>query len=182
MDILKGDPFYGGLSDREAVAEAIIHTASRAGFHGRWETLSETPRIIADLGHNPAALEENFSQLGNMMDEGGFDRLIILYAVMADKDLDGILPLLPMEATYVFPGLDSARALPAADLASRFKAFRESAGLPSEAFTAASTEEAIAKAKTLAGDGNPLIFIGGSTYLISEAVPLLNEAGLSRGF
>ena len=182
VDILKGDPFYGGLSDREAVAEAIIHTASRAGFHGRWETLSETPRIIADLGHNPAALEENFSQLGNMMDEGGFDRLIILYAVMADKDLDGILPLMPREATYVFPGLDSARALPAADLASRFKAFRESAGLPSEAFTAASTEEAIAKAKTLAGDGNPLIFIGGSTYLISEAVPLLNEAGLSRGF
>ena len=117
-----------------------------------------------------------------MLDEGESDRLIIIYAVMADKDLDGILPLMPAEASYVFPALNSTRALPAADLAARFKAFREGAGLPPEASVTASVGEALAVAKSLAEEGNPLIFIGGSTYLISEAVPLLKEAGLSQGF
>ena len=67
IDILKRDPYYSNLYDEEKVADAIIHTAHLSGFHGRWERLSEDPVIIADIGHNPAALKENFAQLDEII-------------------------------------------------------------------------------------------------------------------
>ncbi|MBO4231096.1 MAG: hypothetical protein J5886_05410, partial [Bacteroidales bacterium] len=67
IDILVRNQFYIKLSDQVAIADAICHTASRAGFHGRWEMVRKDPMIIADLGHNPAALKENFAQLEVMM-------------------------------------------------------------------------------------------------------------------
>lgn len=68
--MLKNMPGYSGLSDSSAVVSAIVRTASRMGFHGRWERLSLQPFIIADIGHNPAALKENFAQLELMVSEG----------------------------------------------------------------------------------------------------------------
>ena len=178
VDILKRTPLYSGLSDQPTVEDAIIHTASRAGFHGRWEALRKDPLVIADLGHNPAALKENFSQLERMMSTGEYSSLIIVYAVMADKDLDGILPLMPTDATYVLTGLESTRALPPEDLARRFKEYRESAGKPCRMVVTASAAEAVKTALSLDDGRNPLIFIGGSTYLLSEASSVL----VSRGF
>ena len=178
VDILKENPFYLGLSDSLAVADALIHTASRAGFHGRWEMVRKDPLILADLGHNPAALKENFAQLGRMMASGDFSSLIIIYAVMADKDLDGIMPLMPRDAVYVLPELKSSRALPASDAALRLEAFFKESGNPSRVVPTGSVEEAISVALSLDEKRNPLIFIGGSTYLLSEALPL---SGL-RGF
>ena len=179
VDILKRDSYYSALSDKEAVADAIIHTAARTGFHGRWETLRRDPLVIADLGHNPAALKENFSQLGEMMGSGGYSSLIIVYAVMADKDLDGILPLMPDEAIYVLTSPGGTRAMPVEELSRRFKAYRESAGKPVKAVEAATVSEAVSTALSLDKDGNPLIFIGGSTYLLSEAIGSLGD---SQGF
>ena len=178
VDILKRTPLYSGLSDQPTVEDAIIHTASRAGFHGRWEALRKDPLVIADLGHNPAALKENFSQLERMMSTGDYSSLIIVYAVMADKDLDGILPLMPTDATYVLTGLESTRALPPEDLARRFKEYREGAGKPCKMVVTASAAEAVKTALSLDDGRNPLIFIGGSTYLLSEASSFF----VSRGF
>ena len=170
LDILARNPFYPNLSDQETLAEAICHPASLAGFHGRWERVCEDPVVIADLGHNPAALKENFGQLREMMATGDYSSLVIVYAVMADKDLDGIMPLMPEDAVYVLPELDSARALPPGETARRVKACR--------IVMAGSVEEAISAAISLDKERKPLIFIGGSTYLLSEALPLFG----SRGF
>ncbi len=81
------------------------------GFHGRWERLSLQPFIIADIGHNPAALKENFAQLELMVAEGECSSLILVYAIMADKDLDGIMPLIPADATCIFTNPEIRRAL-----------------------------------------------------------------------
>ena len=178
VDILKEYPFYLGLSDSLAVADALIHTASRAGFHGRWEMVRKDPLILADLGHNPAALKENFAQLERMMASGDFSSLIIMYAVMADKDLDGIMPLMPREAVYVLPDLKSSRALPASDAALRLEAFFRESGRPCRVVPTGSVEDALSVALSLDEKRKPLIFIGGSTYLLSEALPLVT----SRGF
>lgn len=178
VDILKENPFYLGLSDSRTVADALIHTASRAGFHGRWEMVRKEPLVIADLGHNPAALKENFAQLEKMMASGDFSSLIIMYAVMADKDLDGIMPLMPREAVYVLPDLKSSRALPASDAALRLEAFFRESGRPCRVVPTGSVEDALSVALSLDEKRKPLIFIGGSTYLLSEALPLVT----SRGF
>ena len=177
LDILKENPFYSGLSDDERTAWALSRTAAISGLHGRWEIVRKNPLVVADLGHNPAALKENFTQLEEMMATGEYSSLIIVYAVMADKDLDGIMPLMPREATFILPDLNSSRALPSKDAACRIEAFFKESGRSCRVVRTGSTEKAIAAALSLDEKRNPLIFIGGSTYLLSEALPFLSARG-----
>jgi len=98
---------------------ALQHTAERTGLRGRWEHLSWDPEIICDIGHNPAALSINFKRLSDL------DRpLIIVYAVMRDKDLAGIVPLMPDNAHYIFSAPDIARAMPAQQVYDTVKSLR----------------------------------------------------------
>ena len=89
----------------------IEHTASLMHFHGRWERLLEKPLVIADIGHNAHALASNFKVL-----KATKRPLIIVYGIMADKDLDSIIPLMPRKARYIFVAPDTPRALPAEEI------------------------------------------------------------------
>ena len=108
------------LSD--TVLQAIAHTADRMDFHGRWEMLRRNPDIICDIGHNPPALARNFAQLEAYLTEGRYDRLIIVYGVMADKDLDGILPLMPRSAEYIAVAPNTSRSMKAETLFNKLSA------------------------------------------------------------
>ncbi len=176
VDILKGIPGFSVLADAKAVEEGIVHAARLTGFRGRWERLSEHPFVIADIGHNPQALKYSFDQLRRYVEEGRCSSLIIVYGVMADKDLDGILPLMPEDATYVFTAPETARALPATDILERFKAVRPS-GATVRAFTSGTVRQAVQMAlqlsQNLSGQAAPpLVFIGGSAFVVAEALPL----------
>ena len=185
VDILRGIPGFKALSDVQAVLDGIIHAARRTGFRGRWERLSDLPFVICDIGHNPQALQYNFNQLRRYVEEGRCSSLIIVYGIMADKDLDGILPLMPVDATYIFTAPQTARALPAGELLKRFTAFQ--GGKPSlRAYAADSVRQAVQMAmqlaQTLSQQTNrsasaakpvpPLVFIGGSAFVVAEALPL----------
>ncbi len=186
VDLLMNMPAYAGLSDSEAVIQAIERAASRMDFHGRWERLSLQPYIIADIGHNPAALRENFAQLRSMVEDGECSSLILVYAIMADKDLDGIMPLIPEDATCIFTNPEIHRALPEKELTERYRAFCVSVGRSaSRIYDAPDVREALSMAINLAretsrkpegsGCAFPLIYVGGSTYLVSEAVRILGS-------
>ena len=183
VDILKKMPFFKELSDPASVEDAIEHTASRMDFHGRWERLSADPDIIADIGHNPAALKENFSQLREMLSEGEYSSLIVVYAVMADKDLDAIMPLMPEEAVWIFTNPSIRRALPVAALTERYLSFCDRTGRRKDKiFSAPDVKEALSMAVRLArkassrkGEKPALVFVGGSSYLVSEAIPSLKS-------
>ena len=187
IDILKEIPGFKALCDTESVREGLVDAARRTGFHGRWERLSETPFVIADIGHNPQALAYNFKQLRRYVDEGRCSSLIIVYGVMADKDLDGILPLMPADATYIFTAPQTSRALPADDILKRFTAFR-SGQTSLRAYSAPTVRQAVQMAlqlaQTLSGQTSrsasadkpvpPLVFIGGSAFVVAEALPLFH--------
>lgn len=177
VDILKANPFYSGLSIEDKVADALCHTALRTGFHGRWETLSENPHVIADIGHNPAALKGNFTQLEEMMGTGRYSSLIIVYAVMADKDFESIFPLMPEDATFIFTSPGTRRALPEGKLTAAYKDFCVREGRPVEKVIGCPTvREAFEKAFSLAKEKDSLIYVGGSTYLVSEVVGILQSS------
>ena len=189
VGILKNMPEYSGLSDSSAVVTAIVRTASIMGFHGRWERLSLQPFIIADIGHNPAALKENFAQLESMVEEGECSSLILVYAIMADKDLDGIMPLIPADATCIFTNPEIHRALPEKELTERYRAFCSENGRPvNRIYDAPNVRKALSMAINLARETSrkpdnsrfcfPLIYVGGSTYLVSEAVQILKSLPL----
>ena len=186
IDILRNMPEYAGLSDSRAVVTAIVRTASRMDFHGRWERLSLQPFIIADIGHNPAALKENFAQLESMVAEGECSSLILVYAIMADKDLDGIMPLIPADATCIFTNPEIHRALPEKELTERYRAFCAANGRSvNRIYDAPNVRQALSMAINLARETSrkpdssrfcfPLIYVGGSTYLVSEAVQILRS-------
>ena len=189
IDILRNMPGYSGLADSQAVVTAIVRTASRMGFHGRWERLLLQPFIIADIGHNPAALKENFAQLESMVAEGECSSLILVYAIMADKDLDGIMPLIPADATCIFTNPETRRTLPEKELTARYRAFCVAEGRPANRiYDAPDVRGALSMAINLAretsrkpegaGFAFPLIYVGGSTYLVSEAVQILKALQL----
>jgi len=174
------------LQDADAVADGIIHTARNMDFHGRWERLSSQPYVLADIGHNAHALGHNFAQLEHYVNEGRFSSLIIVYGIMADKDLDAILPLMPLDATYIFAAPDSPRALPAGELLRRFNEYRRSHNLPFRSYFSGSVRQAVQMATQLAQNlstqlsrsasapdpAPPLIYIGGSAFVVAEALPL----------
>ena len=185
-----------GVEPLEEVLQAIAHTASRMDFHGRWEMLRRDPDMLCDIGHNPPALARNFAQLEEYLSTGRYDRLIVVYGVMADKDLDGIMPLMPQEATYIVVAPDTPRAMKADVLFARL-----SSAFPGKVLFGGSVANGIDLAFGLAvepsaaicysalkrhadpfranaaegpqpiPDGNkPLIYIGGSTFVVSEGI------------
>ena len=185
VDILKQIPGFKALADTEGVLAGITGAARRTGFRGRWERLSDLPFVICDIGHNPQALRYNFDQLRRYVEEGRCSSLIIVYGIMADKDLDSILPLMPVDATYFFTAPQTARALPAGELLKRYTAFQ--GGKPSlRTYSADTVRQAVQMAlqlvQTLSQQTNrsasaskpvpPLVFIGGSAFVVAEALPL----------
>ena len=159
VDILR--PVLPALAD-DALLDGIIHTARNMGFHGRWERLSQHPTVIADIGHNAHALRHNFAQLEARATHG----LIIVYGIMADKDLDVILPLMPRGATYIFTTPDTPRALPAEEILKRYEAVSGE-----RALAIPSVPAAVRRALELATP-DTIIYIGGSTFVVADALPL----------
>lgn len=153
---------------------AIENAARICDFHGRWEVLATEPYTICDIGHNQHGLKYNFAQLQKLLDSGEYSDLVMVYGSVADKDVDAVLSILPRKAHIFFASADNHRAMPAAELHSRATAIFGREGAVPDAGVCASVpsavEKALARCRTLA---KPLLYIGGSTYLVSEAVEFL---------
>lgn len=170
----------GNISDQDSAKEALIHTASRTGFRGRWEKLSDDPYTICDIGHNEHGLKYNFAQLERLKAEGRCTDLIIVYGSVADKDVDSVLHLLPADAIFIFTQAQSKRALAAENIRDRYISFCTVNGRPVDDIHCAGTVvEAVRTANQIAASlmetdpcARPLVYIGGSTYVVSEAVAL----------
>lgn len=165
----------------DSVAAALKATAVRTGFKGRWDMISDDPFIICDIGHNEHGLKYNFAQLSDMKSRGECSDLIIVYGSVADKDVDAVLHLFPEDAFYVFTKAEGKRALPAEEIMLRYQSFcNESSRSADRAYVTGSVVEAVKKAlelekefKDACPDSRPLIYIGGSTYVVSEAMEFL---------
>ncbi len=161
--------------------DAIVHTAESTDFHGRWEKLSDDPYVICDIGHNEHGLKYNFAQLEKMRDDGKCTHIIMVYGSVADKDVDAVLHLMPTDAVYVFTQAHGKRALPAEEARDRYLSYCAEAGRPAgDVHCCGTVIEAVRHAYGLAAsikesdpDALPLIYIGGSTYVVSEAVAML---------
>lgn len=178
LDVLSVQRLPGSTTD---LADAIIHTAARTGFHGRWEKISDHPYTICDIGHNEHGLKYNFAQLERMRASIDFTHLIIVYGSVADKDVDAVLHLLPEDAMYVFTQASSKRALPAEEICRRYLAFCEKDGrCPGIINCAPTVTEAMNLAYSYAAEiedqdsvFRPIVYVGGSTYVVSEAMAYL---------
>jgi dihydrofolate synthase / folylpolyglutamate synthase len=140
---------------------AISDFKSVAGLKGRWQTLSEKPLMICDTGHNEAGIQEVVKMLGL----ADYSKLHIVIGMVAEKEVETVLSLLPQKALYYFCQANNPRSMKAEQLA--LKASKK--GLLGESFN--SVEDAIQSAQNRAEESD-LIFIGGSTFVVAE-IPFL---------
>ena len=143
----------------ENVYSAIRNVKGMTGLAGRWEIINEKPLTICDVAHNEAGIKEIINQISKM----SFHHLHFVLGMVNDKDVTGILSLLPKDATYYFCKASIPRALEADDL----QAQALKAGLKGNAYD--SVALALHSAQDAAGDSD-LVFVGGSTFVVAEVV------------
>ena len=128
---------------------------------GRWQKLESEPTLICDTGHNVGGISYIIEQLKHQK----YERLHIVIGMVNDKDIDGVLSLMPQDAFYFFTQASVERAMPVEDFA--VKAMRH--GLSGTLCD--TVQDAVEKALRRARE-NDLIFIGGSTFIVADALPL----------
>jgi len=146
-------------------ADAIAAAAARTGFRARWERVFPSPEAIADIGHNPPALKENFARL-----EASVRPLFVVFGIMADKDLDGISPYMPASALWYLCAPEGERAMAAADLRERLHELHPDFRMRAFDSVAEALRSALADASAVP---DALVYIGGSTFTVAEALRAL---------
>jgi dihydrofolate synthase/folylpolyglutamate synthase len=146
------------------ISDAAIHSGVEGVLHqtgllGRWQKVSERPLVICDTGHNADGIERVVAQIKAL----GRQHVHIVLGMVNDKDVKTILKLLPVNARYYFTRASIPRALDEKVLHEA----AQRAGLTGEHWP--NVLSALEAAKKNASD-NDLIFIGGSTFVVAEAL------------
>jgi dihydrofolate synthase/folylpolyglutamate synthase len=157
------------------IAEGFAHVCSMTGLRGRWETLCERPLTICDTGHNGHGIQYVARQLKTLP----HPNVWIVFGMVNDKDTDVVLRLLPQGERYhyIFTTPNTHRALPAQEMLEerlKVKGERLNGTEPVESSEAIAIEdpiEAIRYAQKQAAKEDA-IFIGGSNYLVGEALKM----------
>ena len=141
----------------EAIQKGFSQVCELTGLMGRWQQLNEYPRILCDTGHNIGGISYIVQQLS----QERYANLHIVIGMVDDKDINGVLALLPKEAKYYFTKASVKRALnenELATLASKHQLIGD---------TFSNVEQAVKEAvkKSLPED---LIFVGGSTFIVAD--------------
>lgn len=171
---------YTALKLLPHLADAIIaagfaHVVDLTGLRGRWETLNQRPLTICDTGHNAHGIRTYVDQLRTLhnvhgsyncsQDRLGNSHLRIIFGMVQDKDVDDVMSLLPREAFYYWTQGQTHRAIPSEEMRRR--------GLTHGLIgTAYSTVEDAVRAAQQEAYCEDIIFIGGSNYVVGEALLL----------
>ena len=146
------------ISD-EALYAALRNTKKITGLQGRWQTLGKQPLIICDTGHNIAGIAEVLKNIAATPHQN----LHFVIGMVKDKDINGVLAILPKNAIYYFCEPNIERALSAGEL------FTQANSHNLQGKTYKNVTEALAMAKKSANIDD-LIFIGGSTFVVAEII------------
>ncbi len=146
------------ISEKE-LENGLENVTEITSLKGRWQILSDNPRIIADTGHNEAGIRYVREQLK----AESYNKLHIIFGMVNDKDIIPVLKLLPENAQYYFTQAAISRALPANILQDKAKSFN----LKGSVYN--SVNKAIEAAIKESGEED-LIFIGGSNFIVGEAL------------
>jgi len=128
-------------------------------------TAEDSLHYLLDGAHNPAGIASLQEALEN---DFQYNRLILLWAAMSDKEYGKVLPQIAWQAqTIIFTRLEYDRSAQPEDLRDTLPV-----EIQDRAILEYSLDAALAKAAELAGP-NDLICIAGSLYLIGEARKVL---------
>ena len=112
------EAFFGADRSRGPLEVDVVREAFAAvRSPGRLEPVRAAPTVLLDAAHNPAGLEATMAAIAESF---SFRRLVAVLAVMADKDVAGMLDLLePGVDEVVVTQVSGDRAMPLEELAAR---------------------------------------------------------------
>ena len=152
-----------GIVAVEALTGQALHPdtlregLAAAAVPGRLEVVRQHPLVILDGAHNPAGAE---ALVEAMRESFRWDRLLLVVAVSANKDLAGIASALAPLADRVFVTRnDSIRSADPADVAEAFGGDVE---------RVASVADAIEAARAAATPGD-VVLVTGSLFTVADA-------------
>lgn len=146
----------------ENIIEGFKHVCELTGLRGRWEKIDKNPITICDTGHNVNGLEYIVKQL----QEQKYEKLHIVFGMVNDKDIEGVLSIMPKDATYYFCQASVKRAMPSQQL----KTLAEAHELKGNTF--ANVLDAYNSARQNASQ-NDFIYIGGSSFIVADLIASL---------
>lgn len=141
----------------QAIRNGFAHVCELTGLMGRWQKLQDAPTLICDTGHNVGGI----TYIAEQLKQQTYRKLHIVMGMVNDKDIRGVLALLPRDAYYYFTKASVKRALPEAELARLANA----AGLQGECYPDVPTAVRAAQEKSLPED---FIFVGGSSFIVAD--------------
>lgn len=145
----------------ENIIEGFGNVCKLTGLMGRWQKMEDSPTVICDTGHNIGGMKYIVEQLSNIK----YDKLHIVIGMVNDKDINGVVSLLPENAEYYFTQASVKRALSA----EKMKEKGLNHNLHGNAYPC--VKEALKAAKDSAGSDD-LIFVGGSTFIVADLMAL----------
>ncbi len=148
----------------ENVCMGFENVCELTGLRGRWQQTGTSPLVVCDTGHNTGGIAYIAAQLLNL----NARQLHVIIGMVNDKDIRGVLRLLPQSATYYFTKASVKRALDEHKL----QEFAREEGLEGSAWENVACAWKAARQNAKAEDA---IFIGGSTFIVADFLTLQEQ-------
>lgn len=139
------------------VKEGFWKVCELTGLKGRWQKICDTPLTICDTGHNVAGWEYLSKQIAALPCQ----RKHIVFGMVEDKDVQGVMALLPKDAIYYYTKANNKRALSENVL----MIYGQNLGLHGNSYPDIATAYRTARNEA---ENDDLVFIGGSSYLVAD--------------
>ncbi|HZJ74554.1 MAG TPA: bifunctional folylpolyglutamate synthase/dihydrofolate synthase, partial [Perlabentimonas sp.] len=149
--------------DNGHILEGVANVIKNTGLLGRWQILGTQPTVVCDTGHNAEGLKHVVNQINSTPHQ----TFHMVMGMVNDKNIDEALKVLPNIGKYYFTRANVPRSLNEQKLLEKAKHF----GLHGASYP--NVEEALRSAKNNALEDD-LILIGGSTFIVAEALLLEN--------
>ena len=153
LNILK-DQF--NLSEKN-IQDGFKNVITNTHLMGRWQKLHDAPTVVCDTGHNIGGFQYITKQLRAQRCK----TLRVVLGMVNDKDINGVLSLLPKNAVYYFTQASVKRALPHEEI----RTLAEKHQLKGNSYP--SVKEAVEVALSDASSED-FIYVGGSTFIVAD--------------
>jgi len=141
------------------IIDGLNKIIQNTGIRGRWEIIGNKPLIICDVAHNIDALSIVINDIMSIKS----NKIHFVLGFVNDKNLGSIVDIFPESSNYYFAKPNIERGLDELELQELFKnnnRIGESYSSIEQAFKSAIKQS----------DPNDVIYIGGSTFVVSEVI------------
>mgnify|MGYP001191912939 FL=1 len=153
--------------DNKSIQQGFKNVISNTGIQGRWQFISEKPKILLDIGHNKEGLSLIVEQLQNLT----FNKLHIVLGFVKGKNVNELISLFPEEATIYLSTPKIQRGYPLESL----KADLTDSKRKINYFDTVVESFQYANSKVFKND---LVLVCGSTFVVAEILSFLKHEKL----